>query len=133
MTVGQWIDTCRLFVADALGRKSVLIYLVIATVLPIYEVLGSGAPRSRSFSLSSVPGISPVSGPSPSFSRPYPVTAQGLTYNIGRVASAIAPFAVGKLAETYGLGMAFNITAAAYFVSALLSAFIPETKGKELE
>jgi hypothetical protein len=29
--------------------------------------------------------------------------------------------------------MAFNITAAAYLLSAVLAAFLPETKGKVLE
>jgi hypothetical protein len=56
-----------------------------------------------------------------------------LTYNIGRVASAAAPFVVGELAKTYGLGMAFNVTAAAFLFSAALAAFLPETRGKVLE
>ena len=35
-------------------------------------------------------------------------TAQGFTYNIGRIASAAAPFAVGSLAETHGFGAALH-------------------------
>ena len=34
-------------------------------------------------------------------------TAQGITYNIGRLASAAAPFVVGTLAQTRGFGAAF--------------------------
>jgi MFS family permease len=61
------------------------------------------------------------------------VTAQGLTYNVGRVASAAAPFAVGELARTHGLGIAFNLTAAAFLAAAALAAFLPETRGKVLQ
>ena len=35
-------------------------------------------------------------------------TAQGFTYNIGRLASAVAPFAVASLAATHGFGAAFS-------------------------
>ena len=36
-------------------------------------------------------------------------TAQGFTYNIGRLASAIAPFAVGSVAATrHGYGLALS-------------------------
>ncbi len=31
-------------------------------------------------------------------------TAQGITYNTGRIVSAVAPFAVGSLAQTRGFG-----------------------------
>ena len=36
-------------------------------------------------------------------------TAQGFTYNIGRLASALAPFTVGTLAQTHGFGAALSI------------------------
>jgi MFS family permease len=122
-----------------LGRKKAyLIYLLTATVLvPIY-----GATRNPTALLVLGPflaffGTGYFSGFGAITAELFPtrirVTAQGLTYNIGRVASAVAPFAVGKLAERYGLGMAFNLTAGAYFISAVLAAFIPETKGKVLE
>jgi len=140
LTAGQWLGYVSFgFVADALGRKKAyLIYLLTATVLvPIY-----GATRDPTALLVLGPflaffGTGYFSGFGAITAELFPtrirVTAQGLTYNIGRVASAVAPFAVGELAETYGLGMAFNITAAAYFISAVLAAFIPETKGKALE
>jgi hypothetical protein len=56
-----------------------------------------------------------------------------LTYNIGRVASAVAPFAVGQLAQTRGFGVAFTSAAAAFALAAATWLFIPETKGRELE
>src|SRR3989454_7599785 len=60
-------------------------------------------------------------------------TAMGLSYNIGRGLSALAPFAVGALAIHYGLGRAFFLPAAAFFVAALLALALPETKGKQLD
>jgi MFS family permease len=61
----------------------------------------------------------------------YPVavraTAQGFTYNIGRVASAAAPWIVGGLSDTQGFGAALSITAGAYVLAALCWIFVPET------
>ena len=140
LTLGQWVGNVTFgFVADTLGRKTAyLIYLLTATVLvPLY-----GATRNPTALLILDPflaffGTGYFSGFGAISAELFPtrirVTAQGLTNNIGRVASAIAPFAVGQLAKTYDLGMAFNITAAAYFFSAIMAMFLPETKGKELE
>ena len=58
----------------------------------------------------------------------------GLSYNIGRGLSAVAPFVVGALAARHGLGSAFFLQAAAFLVAALLAALtLPETKGKRLD
>jgi MFS family permease len=59
-------------------------------------------------------------------------TAMGLSYNIGRGFSALAPFAVGWIATRHGLGSAFFLQAAAFFLAALLALALPETKGREL-
>jgi hypothetical protein len=59
-------------------------------------------------------------------------TAQGLTYNIGRVASAAAPFAVGTLAQTRGFSAALSICSAAFVLAAVFWIWIPETRGREL-
>jgi MFS family permease len=140
LTVGQWIGYVTFgFVADALGRRrAYLIYLLTASVLvPVYGatrnptallILG---PFLAFFGTGYFSGFGTISAEL--FPTPIRVTAQGLTYNIGRVASAVAPFAVGQLAETHGLGMAFNITAAAYLFSAVMASLLPETKGKILE
>ena len=58
--------------------------------------------------------------------------AQGFTYNVGRIASAAAPWLVGGLAETRGFPLALSTTAAAFVLAALLWLFIPETKGRAL-
>ena len=60
-------------------------------------------------------------------------TAQGLTYNAGRIVSAVAPFAVGSLAQTKGFGFAFIMISLAFLAAAAFWAGIPETKGKTLE
>ena len=60
-------------------------------------------------------------------------TAQGFTYNIGRIASAAAPFTVGKLATTRGFGAAFAVIGAVYVLAALSWVWIPETRGRALE
>ena len=61
-------------------------------------------------------------------------TAMGLSYNIGRGFSAFAPVRRGLRWPTrYGLGSAFFLQAAAFFLAALLALALPETKGKALE
>ena len=59
-------------------------------------------------------------------------TAQGFTYNIGRIASAVAPVAVGSLAQTQGFGAALSLSSVAFLLAALTWIWIPETKGREL-
>ena len=127
------------FVADALGRKrAYLTYLLVAAVLvPLYGstrnlvALLMLGPFVAFFGTGYFSGFGTVSAEL--FPTRIRATAQGLTYNIGRVASAAAPFAVGELAEVYGLGAAFDLTAVAFLFSAALAAFIPETRGKVLE
>ncbi len=59
-------------------------------------------------------------------------TAQGFTYNIGRVASAAAPFAIGTLADTHGFQVALSLAAAAFVLAAVGWVWIPETRGRAL-
>ncbi len=140
LTVGQWFGYVTFgFVADALGRKrAYLTYLLVAAVLvPLYGstrnlvALLMLGPFVAFFGTGYFSGFGTVSAEL--FPTRIRATAQGLTYNIGRVASAAAPFAVGELAEVYGLGAAFDLTAVAFLFSAALAAFIPETRGKVLE
>ena len=60
-------------------------------------------------------------------------TAQGFCYNIGRIASAAAPFVVGSLAQTHGFGVAFAIAAVAFLGAAVCWIWIPETRGRVLD
>jgi len=58
--------------------------------------------------------------------------AMGLSYNVGRGLSAFAPLAVGALAIKHGIGPAFLLQAGAFFVAAILSLMLPETRGRQL-
>ena len=60
-------------------------------------------------------------------------TAMGFTYNLGRIASAVAPFTIGALSETLGLGIAFVMTAAAYLAAAVITTGVDETSGQALD
>jgi MFS family permease len=59
--------------------------------------------------------------------------ALGFTYNGARALSSIAPWTIGKIGQEKGLTWAFFLCAASFFVAALLSTRLPETKGKSLE
>jgi MFS family permease len=136
MQGGRWLGYISYgFVSDAFGRKRTYVaYLVAAAaLLPLYAVT-----RNTLFLLLLGPFVSffgngYFSGFGVVTAEIFPTeiraTAQGFTYNIGRVASAVAPFTVGALAETQGFGVAFGITAIAFVFSALMWMFIPETKG----
>jgi MFS family permease len=60
-------------------------------------------------------------------------TAQGLTYNIGRVASAAAPYIVGGLTTSAGYATALSLASAAFVLAAVFWFFIPETRGRTLQ
>lgn len=139
MQVGMWFGYVSFgFVSDRFGRRrSYVTYLVVAALLLFIYA------RVRE------PWVLLVLGPFVAFAGTgyftgfgaltaeiYPTgiraTAQGFTYNIGRVASALAPWVVGKLAETRGFSVAFTTAAASFLLAALLWIWIPETKGREL-
>jgi MFS family permease len=123
------------WVADALGRRrSFLIYLLTASIL----VLGFGqtqnpwavallGPLTTFFGTGFFSGFGAVSA------ELYPTairaTAQGFTYNVGRMGSALAPFVVGTLAETQGFGVAFALLAIALLLGAATWIWLPESLG----
>src|ERR1700732_17401 len=133
---GKWLGYASFgFFADAFGRrKPYFIYLLIAAVLtPIY-----GSAKSAFWLLLLGPfvaffGTGFFSGYAAIASEIFPTeiraAAMGLTYNIGRGLSSVAPFAVGALALHFGIGPAFSLLAAAFFVAALLALLLPETSG----
>jgi sugar phosphate permease len=55
-------------------------------------------------------------------------TAQGFTFNMGRIGSALAPFIVGSFAETHGFGLAFALLAIVLAVGATAWIWLPETR-----
>jgi MFS family permease len=139
MQAGMWLGYVTFgFVSDAIGRKPTYVaYLVLAAGL----ILTYGFTSHPTALLLLGPfvaffGTGYFSGFGAITAEIYPTavraTAQGFTYNIGRVASAVAPFAVGSLAETAGFGASFTITAAAFALAALLWVWIPETRGRHV-
>ena len=140
MGVGKWLGyTLFGFFADSAGRrKSYVVYLLVAAALvPLYGMAKSPAwllilgPFVAFFGTGFFSGFGAIAAEL--FPTEIRATAMGLSYNIGRGFSAVAPFAVGALALRYGLGSAFFLQAAAFFVAALLALALPETKGKQLE
>jgi MFS family permease len=139
MQVGMWFGYVTFgFVADLLGRKRTYVaYLLSAAVLiAIYVSIREPlallllGPFVAFFATGYFSGFGAVTAEI--YSTAIRATAQGFTYNIGRVASAVAPFAVGTLAQTRGFGTALLMSSVAFLLAALFWFWIPETRGKEL-
>lgn len=139
MQVGMWIGYVSFgFIADGFGRKRAyvgyllaaagLICLYASTRTPV--VLLALGPLVAFFGTGYFSGFGAVTA------ELYPTgiraTAQGLTYNVGRLASAVAPFVVGRLSETHGFAVALTTSAAAFLLAAACWMAIPETKGRPL-
>ncbi len=140
MAPGKWLGyTLFGFSADAIGRRrSYVLYLVVAAVLvPLF-----GSTRSLTVLLVLAPlvgfyGTGYFSGFAAIASELFPTevraTAMGVSYNLGRGFSALAPLAVGWVATRYSFFAAFLLLAAAFLLGAALALLLPETKGKALE
>lgn len=140
MQLGMWLGYVTFgYVTDHISRKKVYIfYLVMASVLlPLYGSMTNPmillllGPFVAFFGTGFFSGFGAVTA------EIYPTairaSSQGFTYNIGRIASAAAPFTVGTLATSRGFQFAFAVAGAAYLLSALAWSGIPETRGKPLE
>jgi MFS family permease len=139
MQVGMWFGYVTFgFVSDRFGRKpTYVVYLLAAAALvSAYSMLQSPVALLVLGPFVAFFGTGYFSGFGAITAEVYPTairaTAQGFTYNIGRLASAVAPFVVGSMAQARGFGTAFFVTAAAFLVAAALWLFIPETKGRQL-
>jgi MFS family permease len=139
MQVGMWFGYVTFgYIGDTIGRKRTYVaYLVSAAALIlVYTSLRAPlallvlGPFVAFFATGYFSGFGAVT------SEIYPTgiraTAQGFTYNLGRVASAAAPYAVGTLAQTRGFDAALSTTAIAFALAAVLWIWIPETRGREL-
>lgn len=139
LCAGKWLGYALFgFFADAYGRKKpYFTYLLIAALLvPIYGIVRTEfwllilGPLVGFFGIGFFSGFAAIA--SEIFPGEIRATAMGLSYNLGRGLSAVAPFAVGALALHYGIGPAFMLQAAAYLIAALLSLLLPETRGQQL-
>jgi MFS family permease len=140
ITAGQFFGYVTFgFAADLLGRrKAYLLYLLVAAVVvPIYGmarlpwVLLLIGPLVGFFGTGYFSGFGAITAEL--FPTRIRVTAQGFTYNVGRIASVAAPPVVGWVAQRSGFGMAFLIISGAFLFAAALSSMLPETRGKALE
>ena len=59
-------------------------------------------------------------------------TGQGFVYNVGRAISALAPFAVGAIADREGIGAALALNSAFFLIGSALIFTLPETRNTEL-
>jgi MFS family permease len=139
-TVGMWFGYVTFgVVADRVGRKRTYVaYLLLAAVFVLaytssrnpWMLLALG-PLTSFFATGYFSGFGAVSA------ELYPTsvraTAQGFTYNIGRIASAFAPTVAGSIARDHGYPAALSIAAAAFVLAAVFWIFIPETKGRTIE
>jgi MFS family permease len=140
--IGAWFGyICFGWLADRLGRRPAFaLYVTMAALLvPAYGL----APRYGETFLF-------VLGPLVGFfgtgffslfgamlAELYPTrlrgAGQGFVYNFGRGLSALAPYAVGSIADSYGLGAALSLNAGFFLGGALLVFLLPETRATELE
>jgi MFS family permease len=139
MQIGMWFGYITFgFVSDRFGRKSSYVsYLVSAAVLlGIYVTVRVPSVLFALGPLVAFTATGYFSGFGAVTAEIYPTviraTAQGFTYNIGRLASAAAPLLVGSLAERQGFGTALLVCSAAFGLAAVAWIWIPETKGREL-
>ena len=139
MQVGMWFGYVTFgFISDTLGRRPTYIgYLVIAALLVwiygmvrepmVLLVLG---PFVAFFGTGYFSGFGAVA--SEIFPTSIRATALGVTYNSGRLLSAVAPYIVGSMAQRRGFGPAFTLTAFAFLAAALFWIGIPETRGRKM-
>jgi len=137
--LGMWLGYVTFgYIADAVGRKRTYIaYLLIASVLiPVYGFTQAPTPLLVLGPFVMFFGTGYFSGFGALTAELYPTAirarAQGFTYNIGRIASAAAPFIAGTLATSRGFGVAFSVSGAAFLSAAIMWIWIPETRGREL-
>jgi len=126
------------YVGDAIGRRPAFVtYILVAAFVTLL------------YGITTNPWILLVLGPIVAFfgtgffsgfaavtAEIYPTSiravAQGFTFNVGRLGSAVAPFVVGSLAQTQGFGVAFSMLAGALLVGAATWIWLPETRGRSV-
>ena len=126
------------WLADTLGRKrAIVLYLACAAV----SVAAFAAARSPGWilltaSIAAFFGTGFFTGAavagSELFPTPIRATALGLSYNTARGISAFAPFLIGAIGQSHGLGWGFATCGCAFAAAAIAALWIPETRGVEL-
>jgi len=137
MQVGTFLGYVSFgYVSDAVGRRRAFVtYILIAALVTLFYgvttnpwmllVLG---PVVAFFGTGFFSGFGTVTAEI--YPTPVRAVAQGFTFNVGRLGSAVAPFLVGSMAESYGFGVAFAMLSAALLVGAATWIWLPETRGR---
>jgi MFS family permease len=114
-------------IAERFGQKRTYIgYLVIAaaagpifaSVAHAWELLIIG-PIVGFFGTGYFSGFAAIAADL--FPTPIRATAMGFVYNVGRIASAAAPYLIGLLSERYGLAAALLLTSVAFLLAAAIA------------
>ena len=140
MQIGAFLGyTLFGFLADRFGRRPVFLAFVLcaALLVPMYGQWGT---RPAALMLMGPligffgHGYFSVFGAmlAELFPAAIRATAQGLCYNVGRAASALAPFTIGALADRFGIGSALAFTSVFFAAGGALIFLLPETKGDPL-
>ena len=139
MQVGMWFGYITFgFVSDRIGRKPTYIGYLLSAAFLLFIYVSVRAPllllALGPFVAFSATGYFSGFGTVTAEIFPTAVrgTAQGFTYNVGRIISAAAPFTVGTLAQAQGFGTALSISSLAFLAAALTWIWIPETRGRAL-
>jgi MFS family permease len=125
--------------ADRFGRKrSVIFYLAAAALLvPFFAIAREPVAILVAGCITAFFGTGFFAGSGTLGNELFPTairaTALGLTYNLARGISALAPWVIGRLGETHGLPWAFLACGIAYGAAALSGLLVPETRGLELK
>jgi len=130
------------FIADRIGRRRafVLYMIAAATLVPLYGQMA----RSPFILLALGPligyfGYGYFSMFGGFVAELYPAsvraTGQGTSYNIGRMAGAIAPYTIGLIATLpgIGIGLALSVTSAFFLLAAALVFTLPDRSGEALD
>lgn len=126
-------------VADKIGRKkTVILYLLAAAVLvPFFAAARQPAWILFFGCITAFFGSGFFTGSGTLASELFPTriraVALGLSYNLARSFSALAPLLIGRLGENRGLAWAFLACGLAYALAGLSAFLIPETRGLDLK
>jgi MFS family permease len=125
--------------ADRLGRRrAFMLYLFMAAVLvPVYAMARSQGALLVLGTIVAFFGTGFFSGSGLIGSEIFPTRlrarALGFTYNGARTLSSVAPYVIGRVGQAKGLGWAFYLCGASFFLACLMATQLPETKGRSLE
>ena len=125
------------YVADRFGRRPAFVgYLICAALaVPLLAAAHQPAFILLFASIAAFFGTGFFTGSGILGSELFPTearaTALGISYNVARGLSALAPLTIGALSERYGLAAAFLASALAFALAALAGLFLPETLGAQ--